>query len=105
LELLFAKLFSKRKLMHKKSPTVTHIATYGIELSLAGGGEITDFSTKKINAETDEKAIEVAEGYRKVLEELELLEPCAPDMAKRVLLVSVRSQKNKRLVHFIGRLE
>ena len=91
--------------MSKKKPAVTHIATYGTELSLPCRGEITDFSTKEINAETDEKAIEIAEGYRKVLEEIDLLEPCAPDMTKRVILVSVRNQKNKRTVQFIGRLE
>lgn len=92
--------------MRRGKPATTHIATYAVQLSLlSGAGDITDdFSTKEITAENDERAVEIAEGYRKALEEIELLEPCSPDMEKKVILISVRNQKNKRLIQFVGGL-
>ncbi|MBI4991701.1 MAG: hypothetical protein HZB99_00595 [Candidatus Harrisonbacteria bacterium] len=80
-----------------------YLAQYGF-ISFVTQGEIIDFSIEKIYAPNDNAAVEQAENRAEVLDVLENLKPDLGNITQHVILVSVRNQRNKGIIHFCGRL-
>ena len=89
--------------MRKGHQKHLYLAQYGF-VSAVTQGEIIDFSIEEIYALNDNEAVEQAENRAEVLDVLENLKPNPGDIIRHVILVSVRNQRNKRIVNFIGKI-
>lgn len=89
--------------MRKEHQGHLYLAQYGF-ISAITQGEIIDFSIEEIYASNDDGAVKQAENRAEVLDVLENLKPNPGNITRHVILVSVRSQRNKKIVHFCGRV-